>query len=452
MFIRARRYSVGNPYEELSFAEALDSAEVTAAYGYPSVAKSIIELSLNRLKRKPKRFTTFRAGHLLSTAAFYYRMTHDRTFLRETTPELRRLVNRISARQIRTGPNHGLLEPEPLSSDIPYSVEGVVAPIEAWQGLLAMGRVWSIAGNRTLAERARTLALSISGALRPALRREVTRLRDGSLFVPDALTGPRGPFDRLTATREGSYWNLMMPYALASGFFPAHSAAARGIVRYVLAHGSRLLGVPRADAHIVYANKPYGSGLGEAYGLSMSRFLSDNDHPEHIVLSLYGMLAIGMTPGTYISGEAISVVPVNGAYERSMYMPPNSGGNASYLETFRQTLIHERRGRFGAPTGLDLAFATPRAWLADGKDISVADVPTSFGPVSYSLSRRKSSVEIHLILPVHAHARLRIRVPHGERVTSVSLGSRQLRFAATATVDLRALHGAVTLRAVVVRR
>jgi hypothetical protein len=183
----------------------------------------------------------------------------------------------------------------------------------------------------------------------------------------------------------------------------------------------------------------------------MSRFLSDNDHPEQVVLSLYGMLAIGMTPGTYISGEAISVVPVNGAYERSMYMPPNSGGNASYLETFRQTLIHERRGRFGAPTGLDLAFSTPRAWLADGKDVSVADVPTSFGPVSYSLSRRNSSVEIQLILPEHARARLRIRVPHGEQVTSVSLGSRRLPFAATATVDLRTLHGPVALRAVVTR-
>jgi hypothetical protein len=443
------RYSVGNPYEELSFAEALDSAEVTAAYGYPSVAKSIIEFSLNRLRRKPKRFTTFRAGHLLSTAAFYYRSTHDRTFLRKTTPELHQLVERIARRQIRVGPKRGQLEPEPLSSDIPYSVEGVVAPIEAWQGLLAMGRVWSVTGNRRLAARARELALSISGVLRPALRRETRRLGDGSLFVPDALTGPRGPFDRLTATREGSYWNLMMPYALASGFFPAHSLVARGVVRYVLAHGSRLLGVPRADAHIVYANKPYGSGLGEVYGLSMSRFLSDNDHPEQVVLSLYGMLAIGMTPGTYVSGEAISVVPVNGAYERSMYMPPNSGGNASYLETFRQTLIHERRGRYGAPTGLDLAFATPRAWLAEGKDVSVTKAPTSFGPVSYSLSRRGSVVEIQLILPAHAHARLRIRLPAGERVARVSIGGRRLPFSATETVDLSALHGAIALRATV---
>jgi hypothetical protein len=443
------RYSVGNPYEELSFAEALDSAEVAAAYGYPSVAKSIIEFSLNRLKRKPKRFNAFRAGHILSTAALYYQLTRDRTFLRRATPELHQLVDGIARRQIGSGPKRGRLEPEPLSSDIPYSVENVVASIEAWQGLLAMGRVWSVTGSKGLAERARTLALGISGALRPALRRELKRLPDRSLFVPDALTGLRGPFDRLTATREGSYWNLMMPYALASGFFPAHSSAARGIVRYVLGHGSRLLGVPRADAHIVYENKPYGSGLAQAYGLSMSRFLSDNDHPDQVVLSLYGMLAIGMTPGTYVSGEAISVVPVNGAYERSMYMPPNLAGNASYLETFRQTLVHERRGRYGAPTGLDLAFATPRAWLADGKDVRVTDAPTSFGNVSYSLARRGSTVEIHLVLPKHAHARLRIRLPAGERVARVSLGSRRLPVAPAATVDLGALHGAFTLRAAI---
>ncbi len=445
------RYSVGNPYEELSFAEALDAAEVTAAYGHPSVAKSIIEFSLNRLERKPQRFTAFRAGHLLSTAAFYYRLTRDRTFVGKTTLALHQLVDGIAQRQVRAGRKRGLLEPEPLSSDIPYSVESVVAPIEAWQGLLAMERVWSVTGYRGLAERARTVALDLAAALRPALTREIRRLNDGSLFVPDALTGPRGPFDRLTATREGSYWNLMMPYALASGFFPAHSPSAHGLVRYVLGHGSRLLGVPRADAHIVYANKPYGSGLGQVYGLSMSRFLADNDHPDQVVLSLYGMLAIGMTPDTYISGEAISVVPVNGAYDRSMYMPPNSGANVSYLETLHQTLIHERRGRFGAPAGLDLAFSTPRAWLADGKDVSVADAPTSFGPVSYSLSRRGSSIDVRLVLPAHAHARLRIRVPAGERVTSVSAGSRRLPFTATATVDLTALHGSVVLRATVTR-
>ena len=443
------RYSVGNPYEELSFAEALDSAEVAAEYGFPNVAKAILQVSLQRLHRKPKRFTAFRAGHLLSTAAVYFRLTRDRTFIRQETPELARLVRGIRSRQVRSGPARGRLDPERLSSDIPYDVDSVNGAIAAWQGLLAIDRVWSVTGQRGLAAEARLLGLSIGSAVRSALRKGARRLSDGSLFVPDALSAPNtGPYDKLTSTREGSYWNLVMPYALASGFFPAHSRAARGLVHYVLAHGSRLLGVPRADAHIIYSNEPYGSGLGEVYGLSMARFMADNDHPDQLVLSLYGMLAIGMTPGTYISGEAISVVPVKGAYFRSMYMPPNSGANASFLETFRELLVHERRGAGGAPVGLDLAFSTPRPWLAAGKTISVAAAPTSFGPVSFSIARAGSRIDVHVDAPPGAQVRLRLRLPPGERIRSVSLGSLN---AASGTVDLGSRHGPISFRAIVTR-
>jgi hypothetical protein len=239
-----------------------------------------------------------------------------------------------------------------------------------------------------------------------------------------------------------------MPYALASGFFPAHSRDARGLVHYVLAHGSRLLGVSRADAHIIYSNRPYGSGLGAVYGLSMSRFMADNDHPDQLVLSLYGTIAIGMTRGTYISGEAISVVPVNGAYYRSMYMPPNSGANASYLETFRQLLVHERRGPSGAPAGLDLAFSTPRAWLADGKTISVQEAPTSFGPVSFSIARTGSRIDVDVTAPPKARVRIRLRLPAGERVQTASLG---VLHAASGTIDLGGRQGTIALRATVRR-
>ncbi len=443
------RYSVGNPYEELSFAEALDAAEVAAQYGYPSVAKAILQVSLQRLRKKPKRFTAFRAGHVLSTAAAYYRLTRDRAFLREETPELVRLVRQIRSHQVRRGPARGRLQPERLSSDIPYDVDSVNGAIAAWQGLLAMERVWGMTGHRTTAARSRVLALSIGSALRSALRKATRRLPDGSVFVPDALNvANAGPYTRLTKTREGSYWNLVMPYALASGFFPAHSRTAHGLVRYVLEHGSRLLGVPRADAHITYSNKPYGSGLGAAYGLSMARFMADNDHPDQLVLSLYGMLAVGMTPGTYISGEAISVVPVDGTYYRSMYMPPNSGANASYLETLHELLVHERRGASGAPVGLDLAFSTPRAWLRSGKTIGVDGAATSFGPVSYSITRTGQRIDVHVDAPANAHVRLRLRFPAGEQVASVSLGALN---AASGTIDLGARHGAIELHATVRR-
>jgi hypothetical protein len=438
------RYSVGNPYEEFSFAEALDSAEVTAEYGYPSIAKQILEVALARLKQKPQRLTAWRAGHVLSTAATYYALTHDRTFVERETPELARVMAGLAARRMA----NGRLRPEPISVDVPYAIDGVSAQIAAWHGLLAADRLWSITGHRDLAARARRLGLELEHVLRPAVRKKLRRLPDGSLYVPYALSGDLGPFAHLTKMREGSYWNLVMPYAFATGWFPPHSTAARGIVRYMLDHGSRILGVTRSDAHIVYANRPYGSGLGQVYGLSMSRFLADNSQYDQLDLSLYGMLAIGMTPGTYISGEAISVVPVDGTYYRRMYMPPNSGANASFLETMRLLLLHERRGPKGAPAGLDLAFATPRAWLESGRTISVTDAPTSFGKISYSIERTGNAVSIELTLPPRANVRLRLRLPAREHVGSVSLGKLDR---ATGTIDLRGHQGTFALRATVTR-
>ena len=443
------RYSIGNPYEELSYAESLDAAEVAAEYGYASVAKSIIELSLQRMRLRPSRFTAFRGGHILTTAAAYYRLTRDRAFLRAETPALAGIVARIAARQRHTGPAKGRLVPEPLSTDLEsHDVDSVPGQVEAVEGLLAIGRVWSSHGDPAQAARARTLAVSIDHALRPAVTRASVRLHDGSLFVPDQLTTRQPPFKRLTDSRDGSYWNLVMPYAFASGWFPAHSSASRGVLRYLLGHGARILGVPRTYARTVYGDTP-GAGLAQVYGLSVSRFLADNDEPDQLVLSLYGMLAAGMTAGTYVSGEAISVLPVKGAFDRSMFMPPNSGSNASYLETLRQLLIHERRGRLGAPAGLDLAFSTPRAWLTDGKEIDVRAAPTSFGKVTYSLVRTGTTIEGQLVLPAGAHCRLRLRLPAGQRLLRVVVGSTVVAADRAGTIDLGSRHGSVAVRATV---
>ena len=239
----------------------------------------------------------------------------------------------------------------------------------------------------------------------------------------------------------------MPSYAFASGFFPAGGRDATGLLRYLDTHGSRLLGVARADAHITYGYYVVGDGLGPAYQLGLSRFLADNDRPDQLDLSLYGLIAVGMTANTFVSGEAVSVIPVEGRFYRTMYMPPNLGANSSYLETLRLTLVHERRGRRGAPTGLDLAFATPRAWLRQGQTIDVERAPTSFGRVSFTIVRAGSVVRIHFVPPPrHTSVRLRLRLPAGERIASV----RGAEFDARgATIDLSSLRRATDLVAVI---
>jgi hypothetical protein len=132
-----------------------------------------------------------------------------------------------------------------------------------------------------------------------------------------------------------------------------------------------------------------------------------------------------------------------------MFMPPNSGANASYLGTLRELLIHERRGPLGAPAGLDLAFSTPRAWLADGKEITVHAAPTSLGKVTYTLARHGSTIDAQLVLPAHAHARLRLRLPAGERLLRVLVGSTAVAADRSGTIELGDHSGAVAVRATV---
>jgi hypothetical protein len=168
------------------------------------------------------------------------------------------------------------------------------------------------------------------------------------------------------------------------------------------------------------------------------------------VLSLYGSLAAALAPGTFVSGEGATVAPLTGRFHRSMYLPPNSASNAAFLATLRVMLVHETTGADGAAAGLRLAFATPRPWLAPGRRVAVQNVPTSFGPVSYSIEAASGSLRVSLELPTRRSPRevkLRLRLPRGARLTGVLLdGRRWRRFDPEAeTVDLTGLAGTVRL-------
>ena len=181
-------------------------------------------------------------------------------------------------------------------------------------------------------------------------------------------------------------------------------------------HGSRLLGLVRASAIALYGAPHFPTGgTDQVYGLDAARFLADLDEPDQLVLSLYGQLAAGMTRGTFVAGEGASVAPLHGLAFRAMYLPPNATANAAFLETLRLSLVHE------TGSGLELAFATPRGWLAPGKTIEVAAAPTRFGPVSFTLTARAGGVDVSLDPPPRARTlRLRLRLPHGTRTLDLS--------------------------------
>ena len=310
----------------------------------------------------------------------------------------------------------GLLAPEHFSSDIPDAVQGLHAQAVAWQGLLAIAAVWArqrpagVRGRRPDGSPAR-----LGAALRRAVASSSRRLPDGSLFLPMRLGAGEQPYDTVTESREGSYWNLVAPYALASGLFPPGSRAATGALAYLERHGSLLLGLVRAGGYSLYGPgaSPRLSGTDEVYGVNLARFLAAQDDADELVLALYGQLAAAMTPNTFVAGEAASVAPLDGLRYRAMYLPPNSVANDAFLETLRLMLVQE------TATGLRLAFATPRAWLRPGRRIAVSGVPTAFGPVSYSLDGLHPRGGGARRDPGSGRARtirLRLRLPAGKRI------------------------------------
>jgi hypothetical protein len=445
------RYSVGNQYEEFSFAEALDTAEVMAEYGLLGVARHILTSSLARLGGGT---TNWRAGEKLTGAALYVRLSGDREYLDQATPMLYRIVEALG-RQIRSG-HGGLLRRERYSSDVAARVYGLHAQAAVWQGLNAIADVWRASGRTAHARKAHALAVALGRGLHRAVRRSAHRLKDGTLFVPAALLAHHKPFDAVTSSRPGSYWNLVAPYALSSGFFTPGGRQANGILEYMLRHGSRLLGLVRAGAYSLYGKPRYPvSGTDQVYGLNVARFLADNDRPDQLVLSLYGMLGASMTPNTFVSGEAATVAPLRGGVYRSMYMPPNTASNSAFLETLRLMLVHERRDKDGSPVGLDLAFATPRPWLGDGKSISVNGAPTSFGSLTFDLRRDGNRVTGTVLVPSRRPPqtmRLRIRLPHGVKLRAVRVnGRRRPLDRRTGTIDLSGLRGTLDVAAVLSR-
>src|SRR6266540_3542158 len=155
------RYSVGNQYQEFSFAEALDVAEVLAEYGFGGITKEILRTGLGRLAAIR---SNWRMGEKLVATAHYYRLTGDRAYVAETTPTLKRLVV-LLGRQIARKHGNGLLRRQRFSSDVAARVYGLHAQAAVWQGLHAMADVWAETGQPALARRAHALAKRLGRGL-----------------------------------------------------------------------------------------------------------------------------------------------------------------------------------------------------------------------------------------------------------------------------------------------
>ena len=188
------------------------------------------------------------------------------------------------------------------------------------------------------------------------------------------------------------------------------------------------------------------------YGINVARFLADNDQADRLALTLYGTLGAALTPGTYVAGEAATVLPFGGTRYRAMYLPPNNCSAAVLLETLRLMLVHEARGP-GNPRRsracLRDSAALARAGQSDrgarGPDVLWADQ-------LLARAGRRDRPGDGGRAPGLGRARLslRLRLPSGERIGTVRLAGRPVPVERdNGTIDLSGRSGRLDLHVTV---
>jgi len=164
------------------------------------------------------------------------------------------------------------------------------------------------------------------------------------------------------------------------------------------------------------------------------------DEVPSFLRAFYNQYASEIEPGEYTFRE---IMPPRFSVKDKTFE------EAAFLERLRCLLVMEDGD------ALWLAKGTPRAWLEDGKKISVADAPTFFGPIGYKIESQVNAGRIVATIQWPERKppkllRLRLRHPDSARLTDVTVNGRPWRDfdAEKKTVNLHGLEGEVTVKAV----
>jgi hypothetical protein len=459
----AMHYSALNQYDGIYIGEGGDSIYALGLYGFPEEAERLMPA---QFKAQRKGLEFHRAAFKLQMLAKCYQLQPDAEYVKKIEPMWQKEIKIILDGREKSS---GMLPKEQYAGDVHTFVYSLNSNSNCWRALRDMSIVLAhVARDSTplegaarqeprppanaYAKQAEELA-KVAAEYRKVILDNLAKAIDTSIqppFVPVAFGGEEDPHSPIWGSTMGSYWNLMIHYVLGSGVVTAQSKEANDVLRYVEQHGGLCMGMLRARAN---AGNWWLTGprVNDLYGLRRNLALLERDEVDRALVGFYGKLAQGMTRDTFIGCEGSSIVPFDG-HGRQMSLPPNSTANANYLQTLRYILVQDYdTDDNGRADTLRLAFATPRAWLADGKSIKVENAPTQFGPVSYTITSKlkEGTIDARIELPKSQPKKtlLRFRLPNGTKLAGASADGKELPVADGETIDLSALKGSVSIQA-----
>ncbi|HTK77487.1 MAG TPA: hypothetical protein VL371_19640 [Gemmataceae bacterium] len=431
-------YSAGNRYDHLYEAECGDTVRALMLFGHTADARRMVGPLLD-FNRQVTRYHV--AGHKLQLLAHYYWGTRDAAYLKEKEPVWAPVIDFIvNSRKT----SNGLLPPDRYAGDIDKHVYSLSSNSNCWRGLRDMAAVLADMGERDraakLAEEAKAYRAALLEAVAKSERKDVT-----PPFLPISLYGDDPPFDPLTATRLGSYYDLMAPYVLGSNLL-AGTERETSLIEYLRQHGGLAMGMIRSTpVQGEFANEP---GVNVLYGLRYMQTILRRDDVPHALAGFYGQLAQAMTRDTFMGGEGSRFFHGD-KYGRSFYLPPNTTSNAMFLQTLRYLLIQDWEDADGRPHELRLLYGAPGRWFAEGAALKFERAPTMFGPVSVRCQSRlkQGEVAVEIDAPPRPPAKtsLRVPLPPGWNVAGATLAGKAIPVGVNGAIDLTGQRGQLSL-------
>ena len=239
-------YSAGNQYEKLYVHEDGDALRAMLLWHRGSDVRPML---LPWLDFRREGLPFHQAGLKLQLLASYYHLTHDAAFFRDQRrrwlPQAERI---LTGREVESG----LFPREQYCGDIADPVCSLNSNSNAWRGLRDFAAALRVMDEEGLADQMSASASEFRAAILKAVDQSV-REDARPPFVPIALFGEEQPYDSLSATRLGGYYDLMAPLVLGSGVLGDESKRTRWMIDYLQQHGGLCMGMMRCHP----ANKVY---------------------------------------------------------------------------------------------------------------------------------------------------------------------------------------------------
>ncbi|MCA9231079.1 MAG: hypothetical protein KDA57_10530 [Planctomycetales bacterium] len=445
-----------------------------AQWGHAAEAQRQAEIMLSEENRsKENVHHQSRNGAFAWYATEVARLTNDSDWLQSIAPALIENADWTIAQCKSTESNgspvtRGLLPPHIYGGDIRDPATSLYATAVCWKGLAETAEILRTMGSAEQNARAGRYGVEAL-RLKRRLAEVIQQVVDASStppFLPLALALPsldgnhEGPYERLTESKLGNYWNLFAPSVLELGLVAAADRSPnRWLLDYQQSHGGLWAGLPR-----------FHNGLDAAYSIGVineliSRSIRDVRYRNQALASLQSFFLHAASRNGYTIPEVAGLFPYRldtEAYQRLVRESPwNFGmydaerylqGHISFTEPLgaaagealwmiRNALVAETRNETGDfDGGLFLLSTVPGDWFAEGQEIVLTDFPTYCGMLSIRvLSKIESNREIAIDYEFTPNGRRELNsivvrfappghVPQDVRMTPAGRGVIQVKF------------------------